>query len=284
MPTVSEVLASFQRNVQASKTTMEHRTRIYGMIGQVQGTKPVEECRLIDLLDWVNSVPTWGAGMKDLAVRTINAGLNWGVRVGLIQSNPFANVEMETPEQGRAWSEEEYQRMLNAASNPQCVHFKEFMKFMRETGARPGEVAGADWKNWKESTPDRLVLPDHKTRRKTKKPRIIPLSFQAQQIIRYQRGRCGVGKIFRTGRGVDWTRSKLSLKTTEVRTLAGLPDDVVLHGIRHLFATDWVKKGGNIAILSKVLGHSSIETTLRCYVHLAYDDVDMMLAEMKAIK
>ena len=40
------------------------------------------------------------------------------------------------------------------------------------------------------------------------------------------------------------------------------------HSCRHLFATTLVKAGVPLAKISKILGHSSIEITIRVYTHL----------------
>jgi len=45
-----------------------------------------------------------------------------------------------------------------------------------------------------------------------------------------------------------------------------------MHDLRHTFASNYVAKGGNIIALQKILGHSTINMTLR-YAHLAPDFV-----------
>ena len=46
------------------------------------------------------------------------------------------------------------------------------------------------------------------------------------------------------------------------------------HLMRHSFATNYLREGGGVVFLQKILGHSSIATTMR-YVHLAGVDVKM---------
>jgi integrase len=46
----------------------------------------------------------------------------------------------------------------------------------------------------------------------------------------------------------------------------------VLHSIRHAFGTRHAKKaGGNIKLVSMAMGHSSVLTTEKYYVHLSKD-------------
>ncbi len=45
---------------------------------------------------------------------------------------------------------------------------------------------------------------------------------------------------------------------------------ITFHGLRHTFASHWVMQGGSVAKLQKILGHASMEMTLR-YAHLSPD-------------
>lgn len=56
-----------------------------------------------------------------------------------------------------------------------------------------------------------------------------------------------------------------------VRKLGGLPDDLLLYSLRHNFASQLVMAGADILTVSKLMAHSSIETTIKFYAHLAPD-------------
>ena len=45
-----------------------------------------------------------------------------------------------------------------------------------------------------------------------------------------------------------------------------------IHGLRHNFARDWIRNGGNMYALQKILGHSTLDMTRR-YVNLATEDI-----------
>lgn len=53
------------------------------------------------------------------------------------------------------------------------------------------------------------------------------------------------------------------------------------HTLRHTFATRYLQSGGNIYILSKILGHSTIRTTERTYAHLLTADVAKLSSHVK---
>jgi len=49
---------------------------------------------------------------------------------------------------------------------------------------------------------------------------------------------------------------------------AGIPYDVRMYDIRHLFASTLLAKGADLAAVSRILGHADIATTQRSYYHL----------------
>lgn len=62
------------------------------------------------------------------------------------------------------------------------------------------------------------------------------------------------------------------------RTGISLPDGQAAHVMRHTFASHFMMNGGNILALQKILGHSSLQMTMR-YAHLSPDH----LAEARAL-
>jgi site-specific recombinase XerD len=49
-----------------------------------------------------------------------------------------------------------------------------------------------------------------------------------------------------------------------------LPKGQLTHVLRHTFASHFMMNGGNILVLQRILGHSSLAMTMR-YAHLAPD-------------
>lgn len=44
-------------------------------------------------------------------------------------------------------------------------------------------------------------------------------------------------------------------------------EGVTTHSLRHMFASEWLARGGNLADLAAILGHADATVTLRTYVH-----------------
>jgi integrase len=59
-------------------------------------------------------------------------------------------------------------------------------------------------------------------------------------------------------------------------------DSLSPHDLRHTFGARFLQRGGDIFVLSKMLGHSSVQVTQRHYAFIAPDDVGAkMLAVME---
>ena len=58
----------------------------------------------------------------------------------------------------------------------------------------------------------------------------------------------------------------------ELARMAGVNKRVTNHLLRHSFAVNFLKKGGNIEHLKKLLGHSNLNTTMR---YLKFTDNDL---------
>lgn len=69
------------------------------------------------------------------------------------------------------------------------------------------------------------------------------------------------------------TESNVQLFIKNSAKRAGIDRHITPHTLRHSFATDFLKNGGDIRYLQKLLGHSSINTTMR-YTHLADSDLE----------
>lgn len=68
----------------------------------------------------------------------------------------------------------------------------------------------------------------------------------------------------------DFTSSIGAFRRVLVKSGIDLPSGQATHVLRHTFASHFVMNGGNIVTLQKILGHSSVKTTMR-YAHLCPD-------------
>lgn len=147
--------------------------------------------------------------------------------------------------------------------------YEEMLLVALWTGMRGSEVAGL--------RVERVSFPAQSLRvlGKGKKWRDIPLYPQVAPFLQRAMGDRTEGYV--------WPRASKSIRNTVVRMndvyrhaweraqLPGPP--VTTHVFRHTFATRFLQAGGNIYILSKILGHSSVTVTEKVYAHLVGADV-----------
>lgn len=249
-----------------SRRALEERRRILGLLLADFGDRAVESCTPANLADWVRRQRSWRSQWtRRMAVQVVQRPFNWAVRMRLIPMNPFLGFTVEEGEPRRPMTDAELRACLRH-SDPL---FRRVLLFLRHTGCRPGEMASITWPDidWQRAC---ILLERHKTRKKTRKPRVIPLTPLMLRLLRwkYRRAADHSGRVFNNTLGNAWNRCNLSIRMQKLRWRAGLPKDCHLYGTRHAFGTQAVLNGANLKLLSKAMGHSSVTTTERYYVHI----------------
>lgn len=142
-----------------------------------------------------------------------------------------------------------------------------------QTGMRRGEVFQAQWAaiDWQASTITVEWWTTKRDRRRAVKSRRIPLNQAAITALRTWHDQQGKPKrhtlIFPSRTGHAFTN--LNSSWEQVLTDAAI-EDFRWHDLRHTFASKLVQRGVSLYVVQKLMGHSSITTTMR-YAHLAPD-------------
>jgi integrase len=143
--------------------------------------------------------------------------------------------------------------------------FRLIYSALRQCGARPGELCRATIADIDRAA-NAIVLRDHKTARKTGKPRRIPIGRKLGDLLAQAIGERHTGPIFLSPAGKGWSVQNLSRTYSRLRDQAGLPRDLVLYLARHECGTKICREKG-IEYARRLLGHANISTTQR-YMHL----------------
>jgi site-specific recombinase XerD len=108
------------------------------------------------------------------------------------------------------------------------------------------------------------------------KERMLPFSPRTGQMIwRYVASRKDVfpqDPLFTSKLNRSMTRTKLAEMFSKIGKRAGVPG-VHPHRLRHTFAIQYLRNGGNAYTLQAMLGHSTLET-VKIYLRLAQIDLD----------
>ncbi len=112
---------------------------------------------------------------------------------------------------------------------------------------------------------------------KGKKQRKVPLSFEGRKMLyRYVREH-PTRYVFGTNNQTMATVRNLQRDLTAIcKRLAFTGVRCSWHTIRHTFAASYLRNGGNLFYLSKILGHTSVKTTERYLQSLGVEDLQVV--------
>lgn len=207
-------------------------------------------------------------------LHTLRLILNKAVKWRLLGESPYAIDSLAIPEAPYQWWEEEDQirRFLEAAKESR--YYAVYLTAL-ETGLRYGELAGLKCgdveigrgvlrveRQWLERDAS-FGPPKHGKGRRVD---FNPGGELAQALHAACAGHASDERLFRTATGKPVTKSGVAHKYFKacIRR-AGVPE-ISFHGLRHTFASWYMRRHDNVWDLMAILGHSSIKTTMR-YAH-----------------
>lgn len=283
--TFSEILAAFLTDQQSelNPETFADRRRTGEKFAQDFGIRSYKTIRPSEVKAWILGRPEWKEkNTRWAALLALKRIFNWALLDRMIDFNPIAGLSLPRGRTGQATAEREFQTMLRGTD----AYFRRPLIFLRATGCRPQDFRNLEWPwiDWLRSVA--VIPPDkHKTGKKTGKPKILPLTRTAIKLLVWLRRRCeGLGHVFLNSQGKPWTRVAIAQRMLAIRQNTGLAKSVKLHGVRHLFGTAGVGRGGNIKLISQALGHDRVSTTEQFYLHLEAREIEAILeaAELAA--
>lgn len=157
--------------------------------------------------------------------------------------------------------------MLSPGDQKVLRHFL----FMCFTGLRISDFRALEMEQIINKT---VVFSATKTKNSKKELVKIPLPDIALRLMKDESPHRLYGRIFDT-----YSEQRMRMKIKEIVKVAHIQKDVSLHTGRHTFATMFLRKSRNIAVLQKLLGHSKIEQTM-IYAHVLTEDIEQ---EMKNV-
>ncbi|HTA88357.1 MAG TPA: tyrosine-type recombinase/integrase [Polyangiaceae bacterium] len=178
-------------------------------------------------------------------------------------------------------TDEEIRRFLNAAQEEGEQVFVLYATAIY-TGMRAGELAALEWGDI--DLERRLITVQRSFDGPTKSDRVrhVPILDALLPILRSWRLRHPGKLLFTNERGGMYAESGRVFQEVLHRVLDAAAflkikkrggkerRYVVFHDLRHTFASQWVMKGGDVFKLQRILGHQSVQMTMR-YAHLAPD-------------
>jgi integrase len=244
---------------------------LYGRTAAAE-LKPIHVTRWLDAHDW--------RGGRRNAVIAVKRAFNWADKQGVLSPNPLRNVEK--PPAGRRTrivTPEERAEILAAVKDR---NFREFLTGLYLTGCRPSEVARVTAANvnldlgvW--------VFDEHKTGKKTGKPRVIYLCPEMVEMSRRLVAERPEGPLFPSYKlGRPFTKNAIRTRFRRLRAKLPHLKGVVCYSLRHSYATEALERGVGIAQVAELLGHVDTRMVSQHYGHLSQKVQHMRDAARKA--
>lgn len=242
--------------------------------------------------DVEQAITTWSAQRHPQTVEhyltCLQAALTAAVEWGRIAVSPAARMTRKLPRvpasEIRALTEAEEAKLLEfTADDPEALLYRMALR----TGMRQGELLGMLWSDWDSAkrtihvrhTVVRLhgrSLPSETPKTKASR-RDIPVSEDIARALDAHRkkqlateGRTEQGLVFTAPLGSPLIGTDVTLHFQRRCREAGLGHRT-FHELRHTFATRLLERGVRIDVVQKLLGHSSITTTIAVYGHVTED-------------
>lgn len=207
--------------------------------------------------------------------------LRWLEAEGYIEANPMSGlaVPKSRPEPIQPFSTENIVALLEAARRSNHPRRDEaILRFMLDTGVRASELCGLCLKDLdlRPANGEAMVLG------KGNKVRAVMFSRKTAramwQYLRESPARQPNTPVFLADRGpaglgAPLTRSGLLQLFERLESAAGLTRvRCSPHTMRHTFAVRYLNRGGDLATLQRMLGHTSLHMTMK-YLNLARADI-----------
>ena len=276
-PYVQEVIESFlvHDKGRSAPTTYYTRKHYLTRFNKEYGDFRVTDCKTIHLTRWIDRHEDWSETTKFSVSLIVRRPFNWAVRQGLLARNPFGPTPYRAGRR-RPMTSAEFDSMY-AVARPDV---QDVLVFALRTGARPGEIRALKWEHvqYKDNGSGRAVLHKHKTSRTRRdgKPRKIVFDTETGAFLREVQARGDHPEyVFVSRRKKPWTSSHLDRMVLELRKKVGLPDGVVLYGLRHQFGTRAILNGVGLKSVSEAMGHASTRTT-EIYTHVS-EEIEHLL-------
>lgn len=169
----------------------------------------------------------------------------------------------------RTLSPTEYDMVLNACKKRTFLGYRNFtiLLVLWDCMLRRGEVASLKTENVDLRTGTLTV------RGKGNKVRIVPMGSKTIKALYYymhkHRTKYSGNELFCSKQGTQLSLVHIHQICSRTGKKAGIK--MGCHIIRHSSATEYLRRGGQLGILSKILGHTDITTT-SIYTHMSVDD------------
>jgi len=216
--------------------------------------------------------------------RTINSEMvvirmmfRLAVQWGYAEKNPTDGVsKLKIVKNGtpKFLSEEQCKKLLEASDAWLYPIFYTFLN----TGMRKSELENLEWSDVDLDRRKIIIRVKEDWAPKTDE-REIPINNGLREVLKRQKEQIKSNYVFPDEDGRKIFKNRLRRRFMTLTKKLGFGEITQVHSLRHTFASHLVMKGIDLPTVSKLLGHSDIETTM-IYSHLADEHVDKAVEKL----
>lgn len=198
----------------------------------------------------------------------LKAFFNYAISKDYIKENPLKKIKsIRIPQKfPKYFTDQEIKSFIEVIDDKD---FMDIILFALHTGIRQGEIINLKWKQIDFEMNNLIVTSTENFVTKNKRARIIPLNKEALRIIE---NRNRDTEFVFTYKNEKIKADYLQMRFKKWIITSAVNSKLSFHSLRHTFASNLVSKGISIYHVSKLLGHSSVETT-QIYANLNNKDL-----------
>lgn len=286
----SEMAALWEDTIQSSPTSRrqhrEHFTKRFASLYD----KPIASITKVQLVNWKNELSNsnYSTRTKNTCIGYVRSVFKFASdlyeipNIGAVLKNIKATKE-ETMTEMEVWTVEEFNQFIACVDNPL---YKKYFTTLFWTGCRRGEAIALQCSDLEEDTHSIYI---HASQRntttglqptKTGNNRHVRLDDTLYSQLLDLKHEYKTGYLFG---GKDPVTPTTISRYFDLGIQKSGVKKIRLHDLRHSHATILINSGVNIVAVSKRLGHTDINQTLKTYTHLLNDTDDKMMQMIESL-
>lgn len=212
-------------------------------------------------------------------IRALHRVWNWFTVEYDLEQNPMTNIKRPAriEPKVKAISDEDSVKLFDATSDDiYGIRDRAILAFLADTGCRSGGILSLELERLNLEEKYAIVYEKYDKKRKVFFTKATKLLLQQWLLVRPKHTN-SVFVSMNTGEAL--TNSGLNQVLRRLKKRAGVTGHTYPHSFRHAFARSYLKNGGDLATLSRLLGHGDISVTSDYYA--IFDDDELSDAHSK---
>ena len=234
--------------------------------------RPLDTILLIDVEKFIRKIQSTAPKGYKVYYRTLKAAFNRAKLWGYISVNEFEKIKLPRIQKIKEdyLSSDDVKLIVDKAES---TLIKNVIVFAYNTGMRLSEIVFLEWSSVNLNKKI-ITVGSERFVTKSKKIRHIPMNDTVYQLLLSIKPTDKQNRKYVFGKtaSMHYTSDFFSKKFKKAFKETGIKTDYCFHSLRHGFASRLAQLGVPIITISKLLGHSSISTTM-IYSQVNLDDL-----------